>query len=154
MALTQSVSLIRISSVSWAFILKWQVLPSLATTSMTSIPLPLSCQESRLFSHSSKSLKSINCWVNNMFLFFCWMTWIYSIYYSILQLKDIWAVSNLGLLQITLGFPAGTSNKESFQCKGRGFNPWVRKISWKKQMATHFSILVWKIPSTEEPGRL
>ena len=28
------------------------------------------------------------------------------------------------------------------------FNPWVRK------MATHASILVWKIPWTEEPGRL
>ena len=24
----------------------------------------------------------------------------------------------------------------------------------EKEMATHFSILVWKIPQTEEPGRL
>ena len=35
---------------------------------------------------------------------------------------------------------------------------WVRSLSWedplKRKMATHFSILAWKIPSTEEPGRL
>ena len=35
---------------------------------------------------------------------------------------------------------------------------WVRSLSWEdpleKQMATHSSILAWKIPWTEEPGRL
>ena len=25
-----------------------------------------------------------------------------------------------------------------------GFDPWVRKISWSKEMATHSSILAWK----------
>ena len=25
-----------------------------------------------------------------------------------------------------------------------GFDPWVRKISWRKEMATHSSILAWK----------
>ena len=35
---------------------------------------------------------------------------------------------------------------------------WVRSLSWKdpleKEMATHSSTLAWKIPWTEEPGRL
>ena len=35
---------------------------------------------------------------------------------------------------------------------------WVRSLSWEdpleKRTATHFSILVWRIPWTEEPGRL
>ena len=35
---------------------------------------------------------------------------------------------------------------------------WVRSLSWEdpleEEMATHSSILAWKIPWTEEPGRL
>ena len=35
---------------------------------------------------------------------------------------------------------------------------WVRSLRWEgpleKEMATHSSILAWKIPWTEEPGRL
>ena len=35
---------------------------------------------------------------------------------------------------------------------------WVRSLSWEdpleKEMATHSSTLAWKIPWTEEPGRL
>ena len=36
----------------------------------------------------------------------------------------------------------------------RGFEPWVRKIPWEKEMATHSRILAWRIPRTEEPGGL
>ena len=36
----------------------------------------------------------------------------------------------------------------------RGFNPRVRKIPWRKEMATHSSILAWKVLCTEEPGGL
>ena len=35
-----------------------------------------------------------------------------------------------------------------------GFDPWVRKIPLEEDIATHCSILAWKIPWTEEPGRL
>ena len=38
------------------------------------------------------------------------------------------------------------------QCKRHGFNPWVGKISLEKEMATHSSILAWRISRTEEPG--
>ena len=35
---------------------------------------------------------------------------------------------------------------------------WVQSLGWEdpleKEMATHFSILAWKIPWTEEPGGL
>ena len=35
---------------------------------------------------------------------------------------------------------------------------WVRSLGWddprEKEMATHFNILAWRIPWTEEPGRL
>ena len=35
-----------------------------------------------------------------------------------------------------------------------GFDPWVGKDPLEKEMATHFSILAWEIPWTEEPGGL
>ena len=35
---------------------------------------------------------------------------------------------------------------------------WVRSLGWEdpleKEMKTHFNILAWEIPKTEEPGRL
>ena len=34
------------------------------------------------------------------------------------------------------------------------FDPWVGKIPWGRKLATHSSILAWKIPWTEEPGGL
>ena len=34
------------------------------------------------------------------------------------------------------------------------FNPWVRKKPLEEGMVTHSSILAWRIPWTEEPGRL
>ena len=35
-----------------------------------------------------------------------------------------------------------------------GFDPWVGKILLEVEMATHSSILAWRIPWTEDPGRL
>ena len=32
--------------------------------------------------------------------------------------------------------------------------PWVGKIPLEKEMATHSSIVAWRIPWTEEPGGL
>ena len=50
-----------------------------------------------------------------------------------------------------LGFSGGTSGKE-LTC--RGFDPWVLKVPLEEGMATDSSILAWRIPWTEEPGRL
>ena len=38
------------------------------------------------------------------------------------------------------------------QCRRCGFDPWVGKIPLEKGMATHSSILAWRIPWTEESG--
>ena len=54
---------------------------------------------------------------------------------------------------IILGFPGGPDGKESACNAGiPGCNAWVRKIPWRSEMATHCSILAWRIPLTEEPG--
>ena len=33
------------------------------------------------------------------------------------------------------------------------FDAWVGKIPWEEEMATYSSVLAWKTPWTEEPGR-
>ena len=43
-------------------------------------------------------------------------------------------------------FPGGSDGKSvCLQCRRQGFNPWFGKIPLGKEMATHSSILVWKI---------
>ena len=48
------------------------------------------------------------------------------------------------------GFPGGSDDSLP--------KTWVRSLGWEdpleKEMATHSSILTWKIPWTEEPGKL
>ena len=57
-------------------------------------------------------------------------------------------------LQGFLGFPDGSAGKESSCNAGdMGSIPGLGD-SLEKEMATHSSILAWKIPWTEEPGRL
>ena len=51
------------------------------------------------------------------------------------------------------GFPGDTSACRRRRLKRPGFNPWVRKIPLEEEMATHSSVLAWRIPWTEEPGR-
>ena len=40
------------------------------------------------------------------------------------------------------------------QCRRPGFDPWIGKIPRGRGMAIHSHILAWRIPQTEEPGRL
>ena len=52
-------------------------------------------------------------------------------------------------------FPAGSGGKASAYNAGRpGFNPWVRKIPWRRKWQPTPVLLPGKIPWTEEPGRL
>jgi len=54
-----------------------------------------------------------------------------------------------------LGFPGGSVVKNSYASAGEhGIDPWVGKIPWMKDMATHSSILAWEILWTERPGGL
>ena len=52
------------------------------------------------------------------------------------------------------GFPSGSGVKNPPAMQ----EMWVQFLDWKdpleKEMATHSSTLDWKIPWTEEPGRL
>ena len=62
------------------------------------------------------------------------------------------------LLLTPIDSPDSASGKESTcQCwrhKRLEFDPWVQKIPLEKAMATHSSVLAWRISWTEEPGRL
>ena len=52
------------------------------------------------------------------------------------------------------GFPGGSDGKESAYCEGNlGLNPGSGRYL-KKGMATHSSVLAWKIAWAEEPSRL
>ena len=53
-----------------------------------------------------------------------------------------------------VGFPGGSDSKESTCNAESGFDTWVGKGSLEEGMATHSSILSWRIPWTEEPGGL
>ena len=56
------------------------------------------------------------------------------------------------------GFPGGSNGKESSRNAGdplgQGSGSGLRKVPLEKGVATHSSILTWRIPWTEEPGRL
>ena len=63
------------------------------------------------------------------------------------------------LTKIFLGFPGVSSGKQSVcQCRRFRQETWVRSSGQgdplEEEMATHSSILVWKIPWTEEHGGL
>ena len=75
-----------------------------------------------------------------------------------LSLWTLWFLFNNGWILTFLGFPGGTSGQEH-ACQDRRqkrhrFDPWVREIPLKKEMATNSSILTWEIPWTEGPGWL
>ena len=58
---------------------------------------------------------------------------------------------------VFLGFPNGSAAKES-SCNMGDLENWVQSLGWEnlleKEMATHSSVLAWRIPWTEEPDRL
>ena len=47
-----------------------------------------------------------------------------------------------------------TGKSVCLQCRRPEFDPWVGKIPWRRKWQPTPSILAWKIPWTEEPGRL
>ena len=73
-------------------------------------------------------------------------------------LISLWLQASASLIWfkslIYWGFPGGSNGKES-ACNAE---TWVRSLRWEdaleKGMATHSSILTWRIPWTEKPGGL
>ena len=53
-----------------------------------------------------------------------------------------------------MGFPGGSVVKNLPASAGDWGSVLGQEDILEKEMATHFSILVWEIPWTEEPGRL
>ena len=58
------------------------------------------------------------------------------------------------LLTPSMGFPCGSDGKESACKAGYPGSIRVGKIPLEDGMAIHASILGWRIPWTEKPGRL
>ena len=67
---------------------------------------------------------------------------------------ELKAVENKQILVMILGYPDGSAVKNLSAMQ----DTWVRSLNWEdpleKGMATHSSILAWRIPWTEEPGWL
>ena len=59
-----------------------------------------------------------------------------------------------GYSQPTGGFPGGSEGKASACNVGDWVQSPSREDPLEKEMATHSSTLAWKMPWTEEPGRL
>ena len=53
-----------------------------------------------------------------------------------------------------MGFPGGSDDKESACSAGDLGQSLGQEDPLEKEMATHSSILAWRIPWTEEPGGL
>ena len=49
---------------------------------------------------------------------------------------------------------SGGSLAKNLQCRRWGFNPWVRKIPWRRKWQLTSSIFAWESPWKEEPSRL
>ena len=72
--------------------------------------------------------------------------------------KNGYLKAHRNIVYIIEGFPSGASGKEP-TCQCRKYNETqVQSLGWEdpleESMATHFSILAWRIPRTEEPGVL
>ena len=52
------------------------------------------------------------------------------------------------------GLPWWLRRATCLQCGRPRFDSWIGKIPPEKGMATHSSLLAWRIPWTEEPGGL
>ena len=57
-------------------------------------------------------------------------------------------------MYLIVSFPGGSAGEESTAIR----ETWVRSLGQEdpleKEMTTHSSILAWRIPWTEEPGRI
>ena len=47
-----------------------------------------------------------------------------------------------------------TEKESACQCRRHKFDPWVRKILWRRKWQPNSSTLTWEIRWTEEPGGL
>ena len=73
-------------------------------------------------------------------------------YVPIYTYTYLWVSCHLTASQVALVVKIPPANAEGLErC---WFDPWVSKIPLEEEMATHSSILAWRIPWTGKPGRL
>ena len=73
-----------------------------------------------------------------------WLVWIKPYALNLIVVgRPIW---------IMFGFPCVVKNLPAMQ--ETRFNPWVQEDPLEKGMTTPSSIFAWRMPWTEEPGRL
>ena len=121
-------------------------------TRMHSVPFP----KVLLKINSGKTCRTSPWWK-------CWVSvisWTYFPIQSLLNPSMGWslpaseAVYSLGSALTVRGFPGGSDGKDSTCNAGDQF----QSLGWedppRKGMATHSSILAWRIPWAEEPGGL
>ena len=66
------------------------------------------------------------------------------------RVRHNWATNTFTLgRSVVKNLPANAGNTG-----GSRYHLCVRKVPWRRKWQTHSSILAWKIPWTEEPGRL
>ena len=87
---------------------------------------------------------------------------------SVLSVRRGWAIYiqasppplliNSKLIFLSLFCPGTSPVAQAVKCLPTTRETWVRSLGWEdlleKEMATHSSIIAWKIPQMEEPGRL
>ena len=78
---------------------------------------------------------------------------------SLMPLAEVAPIQylSLSLFQIPV-FQMTSLVAQTVKCLSTMWETWVRSLGWKdpleQEMATHSSILAWKIPRMEESGRL
>ena len=87
-----------------------------------------------------------------------WRVTVHGVAKSWTQLNDKTGKKNVTIpLEFVFSLPDSSNGKESqmvMPCGRPTFDPWVRKIPLEKETATHSSVLTWRLPGTEETGRL
>ena len=71
------------------------------------------------------------------------------------KLCDLSKCAIATLFMVCRGFPGGASGKEPVcQCRRRGFDPWIRKIPWRRKRQPTPVFLPWKSHRQRKRGRL
>ena len=85
-----------------------------------------------------------------------WWAAVYGVAQSRTRLKQLSSSSSSSSTYNLLSskYPGGSDGKESAYSVGDPGSILGSRRSLKKEMATHSSFLAWRIPWTEEPGRL
>ena len=97
--------------------------------------------------------------VNNQSMHMSWSEAFLLFFQDILVIEyHSWRILTWECWSVTSGFLGGASGKEpACQCRrheGMRVRSLGREDLPEKEMATHSSILPWRIPRTEEPGRV